>query len=91
MDLLVSFINFGLSIHVARKVIPNQEVITTSITCVSLKRIKERTIVVGSKYSTFGKLLRLFKSRIRFELVSVDRHKNVSCQRKMQKHMMISF
>lgn len=77
MDLLVSFINFGLSIHVARKVIPNQEVITTSITCVSLKRIQERTVVVGSKHSTFGKLLRLFKSRIWFELISLD--KNVSC------------
>lgn len=84
MDLLVSFINFGLSIHVAREVIPNQEVITTPITSVSLKRIKERTIVIGSKHSTFGKLLRLFKSRIWFELASLDRHKNVSMLEKVE-------
>jgi len=80
MDLLISFVNFGLSVHVAGEVIPNQEVITTSKTCVTLKRIKEWTIIVAPKHSTFDKLLCLFEPRIGFELISFYRHKNVSCQ-----------
>lgn len=69
LSLLVGFINLGLCINIAWEIIANEEIITTTKSRISFKRIQEGSIVIGAKSTTPYKLLGFFKTWVWFELL----------------------